>query len=136
MKFFKIKNILFILIYLVFIISLFLSVSINIDKIPLILAILIFIYYLIFRIDFKLAFSLCLLMLLLLPILLISNNYKIADKIANYTYFLILFIVPTLYLNSWREKLEKTGRVNVYYYVLVFIILIVIFLYFIYKLFL
>ncbi len=134
-KLLNIKYIFFILIYLIFIISLVLSLSINMGKIPFIFAILFIIYYLVFKIDFKLALFLCLLMLLFLPILLILNNYKIADRVANYTYFLLLSIVPTIYLNLWREKLEKTGKGIFYYYMVGFIILTVIILYFIYKLF-
>lgn len=134
-KLLNIKYIFFILIYLIFIISIILSISINTGKIPFILAILFIIYYLIFKIEFKLAFSFCLLMLLSLPLLLILNNYKIADKIANYTYFLLLSITPTVWLSSWRQNLEKKGKGNLYYYTIGFIILIVISLYFLYKLF-
>lgn len=135
-KLLNIKYMFFILIYLIFIISLILNTSINIGKIPIIFAILFIIYYLIFKIDFKLALFLCLLMLLFLPILLILNNYKIADRVANYAYFLLLSIVPTIYLSSWREQLEKKGRGYFYYYIIGFIILGVITLYFLYKLFL
>ncbi|MBU2598141.1 MAG: hypothetical protein KKC53_03045, partial [Actinobacteria bacterium] len=88
------------------------------------------IYYLIFKIEFKLAFSFCLLMLLSLPLLLILNNYKIADRIANYTYFLLLSIVPTIYLNQWRERLEKTGKLKYYYLMIGFITFGSIILYF------
>jgi len=74
-------------------------------------------------------------MLLSLPLLLILNNYKIADIMANYTYFLLLSITPTVWLSSWREELEKRGKGYFYYYTIGFIILIVISLYFLYKLF-
>jgi len=106
-KLLNIKYIFFILIYLIFIISLVLSTSINMGKIPFILSVLFIIYYLVFRIDFRLTLSFCLLMLLSLPVLLITNNYKIADRIADYTYFLLLFTVLSTYLNEWREKLKK-----------------------------
>jgi len=106
-KLLNIKYTFFILIYLIFIISLILSTSINMGKIPFILAILFIIYYLIFKINFRLALAFCLLMLLSLPVLLILNYYKIADRIANYTYFLLLFTVLSTYLNEWREKLKK-----------------------------
>ena len=132
-KLLNIKYILFILIYLIFIISLILSTSIDIGKMPFILAVFLILYYLIFKIDFRLALSFCLLMLLLLPVLLILNNYKIADRMANYTYFLLVFIVPTIYLNIWREKLEKIGKVKYYYLIIVFIILIIFILYYFYK---
>jgi len=132
-KLLNIKYIFFILIYLIFIISLVLSLSINMGKIPFIFAILFIIYYLVFKIDFKLALFLCLLMLLFLPILLILNNYKIADRMANYTYFLLLSIVPTIYLNLWRERLEKMGKVKYYYLMIGFIILTGPILYLLYK---
>lgn len=132
-KLLNIKYIFFILIYLVFIITLVLSTSINIGEIPFILAILFIIYYLVFKIDFKLALFFCLLMLLFLPILLILNNYKIADRMANYTYFLLLSIVPTIYLNLWRDNLEKTGKLKYYYLMIVFIILTGSILYLFYK---
>jgi len=106
-KLLNIKYIFFILIYLIFVISLVLSTSINMGKIPFILSVLFIIYYLVFRIDFRLTLSFCLLMLLSLPVLLITNNYKIADRIANYAYFLLLFTVLSTYLNEWREKLKK-----------------------------
>ncbi len=109
-KLLNIKYIFFILIYLIFIISLVLSTSINMGKIPFILSVLFIIYYLVFRIDFRLTLSFCLLMLLSLPVLLITNNYKIADNMANYTYFLLLFTVLSTYLNKWREKLKKIGK--------------------------
>ncbi len=109
-KLLNIKYIFFILIYLIFIISLVLSTSINMGKIPFILSVLFIIYYLVFRIDFRLTLSFCLLMLLSLPVLLITNNYKIADRIANYAYFLLLFTVLSTYLNEWREKLKKIGK--------------------------
>jgi len=134
-KLLNIKYIFFILIYLIFIISLILSTSINMGKIPFILSVLFIIYYLVFRIDFRLTLSFCLLMLLSLPVLLITNNYKIADIMANYTYFLLLSITPTVWLSSWRQNLEKKGKRNLYYYTIGFIILIVISLYFLYKLF-
>ncbi|GAI56557.1 unnamed protein product, partial [marine sediment metagenome] len=76
-KLLNIKYIFFILIYLIFIISLVLSTSINMGKMPFILSILYIIYYLVFKIEFRLALSFCLLMLLSLPVLLITNNYKI-----------------------------------------------------------
>ena len=106
-KLLNIKYIFFILIYLIFIISLVLSTSINMGKIPFILSVLFIIYYLVFRIDFRLTLSFCLLMLLSLPVLLITNNYKIADRMANYAYFLLLFTVLSTYLNECREKLKK-----------------------------
>ena len=106
-KLLNIKYIFFILIYLIFIISLVLSTSVNMGKMPFILSILYIIYYLVFKIEFRLALSFCLLMLLSLPVLLITNNYKIADNMANYTYFLLLFTVLSTYLNKWREKLKK-----------------------------
>ncbi len=109
-KLLNIKYIFFILIYLIFIISLVLSTSVNMGKIPFILSILYIIYYLVFKIEFRLALSFCLLMLLSLPVLLITNNYKIADNMANYTYFLLLFTVLSTYLNKWREKLKKIGK--------------------------
>jgi len=106
-KLLNIKYTFFILIYLIFIISLVLSTSINMGKIPFILSVLFIVYYLIFKINFRLALVFCLLMLLSLPVLLILNYYKIADRIANYTYFLLLFTVLSTYLNEWREKLKK-----------------------------
>jgi len=106
-KLLNIKYTFFILIYLIFIISLILSTSINMGKIPFILLVLFIIYYLVFRIDFRLTLSFCLLMLLSLPVLLITNNYKIADRMANYAYFLLLFTVLSIYLNEWGEKLKK-----------------------------
>ena len=109
-KLLNIKYIFFILIYLIFIISLVLSTSVNMGKMPFILSILYIIYYLVFKIEFRLALSFCLLMLLSLPVLLITNNYKIADNMANYTYFLLLFTVLSTYLNKWREKLKKIGK--------------------------
>jgi len=109
-KLLNIKYIFFILIYLIFIISLVLSTSVNMGKVPFILSILYIIYYLVFKIEFRLALSFCLLMLLSLPVLLITNNYKIADNMANYTYFLLLFTVLSTYLNKWREKLKKIGK--------------------------
>jgi len=132
-KLLNIKYLFFILIYLIFIISIILSISINTGKIPFILAILFIIYYLIFKIEFKLAFSFCLLMLLSLPLLLILNNYKIADKIANYTYFLLLSITLTVWLSSWRENLEKKGKVKYYYLMIGFIAFGGIILYFLYN---
>jgi len=129
-KLLNIKYIFFILIYLIFIISLVLSLSINISKIPFIFAILFIVYYLIFKIDFRLALAFCLLMLLSLPVLLILNYYKIADRMANYTYFLLLYIVPTIYLNQWRERLEKRGKVKYYYLMIGFITFGIIILYF------
>ena len=106
-KLLNIKYTFFILIYLIFITSLILSTSINIGKIPFVLAILFIVYYLIFKIDFRLALAFCLLMLLSLPVLLILNYYKIADRMANYAYFLLLFTVLSIYLNEWGEKLKK-----------------------------
>lgn len=106
-KLLNIKYIFFILIYLIFIISLVLSTSVDMGKMPFILSILYTIYYLVFKIEFRLTLSFCLLMLLSLPVLLITNNYKIADRIANYAYFLLLFTVLSTYLNEWREKLKK-----------------------------
>ena len=106
-KLLNIKYIFFILIYLIFIISLVLSTSVNMGKMPFILSILYIVYYLVFKIEFRLALSFCLLMLLSLPVLLITNNYKIADNMANYTYFLLLSTVLSTYLNKWREKLKK-----------------------------
>lgn len=132
-KLLSIKYIFFTLIYLIFIISLILSTSIDMGKMPFILAIFLILYYLIFKIDFRLALSFCLLMLLLLPVLLILNNYKIADKVANYTYFLLVFIIPMIYLNLWREKLEKVGKLKYYYLIIGFIILVVFILYYFYK---
>jgi len=132
-KLLNIKYIIFILIYLVLITSLVLSTSINMGKIPFILAILLIVYYLIFKIDFRLALSFCLLMLLSLPVLLILNNYKIADRMANYTYFLLLSIVPTIYLNLWRENLENIGKVKYYYFIIVFTSLGFIIIYFLFK---
>ena len=129
-KLFDIKYIFFILIYLIFIISLVLSLSINTGKIPLIFTILFILYYLIFKINFRLALAFCLMMLLSLPLLLITNNYGLADRIANYTYFLLLFIVPTIYLNQWRERLEKRGKVKYYYLMIGFITFGIIILYF------
>ena len=132
-KLLNIKYIIFILIYLVLITSLVLSTSINMGKIPFILAILLIVYYLIFKIEFRLALSFCLLMLLSLPVLLILNNYKIADRMANYTYFLLLSIVPTIYLNLWRENLENIGKVKYYYFIIVFTSLGFIIIYFLFK---
>jgi len=109
-KLLNIKYIFFILIYLIFMISLVLSTSVNMGKIPFILSILYIIYYLVFKIEFRLALSFCLLMLLSLPVLLITNNYKIADNMANYAYFLLLFTVLSTYLNKWREKLKKFAK--------------------------
>ena len=134
-KLLNIKYIFFILIYLIFIISLLLSTSVNMGKMPFILSILYIIYYLVFKIEFRLALSFCLLMLLSLPVLLITNNYKIANNMANYTYFLLLSIIPTIYLNQWREKLEKIGKVKYYYLIIGFIILSSIILYFFYNFF-
>jgi len=109
-KLFNLKYIFFLFIYLVLIISLVLSTSVNMGKMPFILSILYIIYYLVFKIEFKLALSFCLLMLLSLPVLLITNNYKIADNMANYAYFLLLFTVLSTYLNKWREKLKKFAK--------------------------
>lgn len=109
-KLLNIKYTFFILIYLIFIISLVLSTSVNMGKMPFILSILYIIYYLVFKIEFRLALSFCLLMLLSLPVLLITNNYKIADNMANYAYFLLLFTVLSTCLNEWSEKLKKIGK--------------------------